>query len=150
MDRDIQNGLNTAVSLFNPALFDTSPIGTPPNLTSESLNAYLYLAAHFLVTALQTVGGLSIKAGVGSPGLRSQGEGIVSNKSAGGVSVGYVWPSTVTDNAALFQLTKTQYGQTYLQILLPRLVGNVSAVFGESADNSEVFPPSGGQGITGF
>lgn len=143
MDRDIQNSLNTASSMFNPALFETTLLGVPPNQTSESLNAYLYLTAHFLVTSLQAVGGLSAIAGAGSPGLRSSGEGIIGSKSAGGLSVSYVWPSTVTDSAALFQLTKTQYGQTYLQILLPRLVGNVAAVIGETAQSSD-FPISSG------
>ena len=134
-DLDIQQALNMASSLFNPALFDTSPVGAPPAVSSESLMAYLWCAAHFLVTSLQGSGavtgaGLSTVPG---RGVFQQGEGVVGNKSAGGVSVGFVWPSKITDNAALFQLTKTPYGQQYLQILMPRLVGNVAVVAGEIA-----------------
>lgn len=124
---DIQNALNMASGMFNPALFSTAPIGVPPNLTSEALMAYLNCSAHFLVTALQGVGGLGKIGG----GLNSQGEGIVGNKAVGGVSVGFVWPSMITSSPALFQFTKTIYGQAYLQILMPRLVGNVGLVFGE-------------------
>lgn len=138
---DIQNALNAASSVFNPCLFSTAPIGVAPAITSEALNAYLYAAAHFLVTGLQAVGGLGKVGG----GTNSQGEGVVGNKSVGGVSVGYVWPDTVTGSPVLFQFTKTTYGQTYLQMLMPKLVGNVSAVLGEvTGTPGEDFP------ITGF
>ena len=137
MDRDIQNALNAASSLFNPALFDTSPVGVLPSQTSESLIAYLNCAAHFMVTALQAVGGFSAKAGAGSPGINSQGEGVIGNKSGGGLSVGYSWPSMVTDSPILFQFTKTAYGMAYLQMLTPKLVGNVGAVIGETAQSSD-------------
>lgn len=141
-DADVQKALNVAATLYNPRLFDTTLIGVPPTVTSEALMAYLYLSAHFLVTALQAAGGLG-KVG---RGVFSQGEGVVGNKSGGGLSVGFVWPSSITDNAALFQLTKTVYGQEYLQILMPRLVGNVQAVFGEL--ESDVFP--GASAAPGF
>jgi len=137
MDRDIQSALNTANSLFNPALFDTTLIGAVPLQTSESLIAYLNCAAHFMVLALQAVGGPSMKAGAGSPGLRSQGEGVISSKSGGGLSASYSWPSTVTDSPVLFQFTKTDYGLVYLQMLMPRLVGNVGAVFGTGVEASD-------------
>lgn len=127
-DVDIQSALNMASSVFNPCLFDTSPIGVPPLITSEALMSYLNAAAHFLVTSIQAVGGLG-KVG---RGVFSQGEGIIGSKGVGGVNVGYVWPSTITDSAVLFQLTKTTYGQAYLQVLMTKLVGNVSAVLGET------------------
>lgn len=134
MDSDIQSALNMTSGVFNPALFSTAPIGVPPNLTSESLICYLNASAHFMVLSLQAVGGL----GKQGKGVSSQGEGIVGNKGVGGVSVGYVWPSTVTDNAFLFQFTKTSYGQAYLQVLMTRLVGNVGAVWGEGANTPNV------------
>lgn len=127
-DSDVQNALNVASGIFNPALFDTAPIGVAPDLTSEALMAYLNLSAHFLVTSIQGVGGL----GKQGKGVLSQGEGNVSSKGVGGVSVSYTWPDFVVNNPALFQLTKTTYGQLYLQVLMPRLVGNVSAVLGET------------------
>ena len=126
-DLDIQKGLNAASSLFNPCLFDTAPLGVAPLITSESLLAYLYLSAHFLVTSVQAAGGLG-KVGRGT---FSQGEGNVSSKGAGGVNIGFSWPSSITDNPALFQLAKTTYGQMYLQMLMPRLVGNIGIALGE-------------------
>lgn len=138
---DIQNALNATSSVFNPALFSTSPIGLAPNITSEALICYLNASAHFLVTALQGVGGLGKKGG----GLNSQGEGIVSSKSVGGVSVSFSWPAIITESAVLFQFTKTTYGQAYLQVLMTRLVGNVGAVFGEETG----FQPDANS-ITGF
>lgn len=125
---DIQNALNMASSIYNPRLFSTTPIGVPPNLTSEALIAYLQCSAHFLVTAIQGVGGLNKKGG----GTNSQGEGIVSSKNVGGVSVSFTWPQFITNSPALFQFTKTIYGQNYLQMLIPRLVGNVGVVAGET------------------
>lgn len=125
-DPDIQNALNFASTVFNPALFDTTPIGD----TSEAKMAYLYASAHFLVMALQAAGGLSaVNRGLG---VNSQGDGIVSSKSVGGVSVTFAWPSVVIDNPALYQFTKTSYGQMYLQILVLKLVGNVGLVSGQT------------------
>lgn len=129
-DLDIQNALNAADALFNPRLFSTAPIGVAPNQTSEALICYLNAAAHFLVTSLQAVGGL----GQAGRGVYSQGEGNVSSKSVGGVSVSFSWPSSITDSPALFQFTKTAYGMAYLQVLSTRLVGNVGAVAGEVAE----------------
>lgn len=137
---DIQNALNIASSAFNPSLFSTQPIGVPPNQTSEALQAYLYCSAHFLVTSIQGVGGLNKVGG----GLTSQGEGIVNNKSVGGVSVGFSWPAFITNSPTLSQFSKTIYGNLYLQILMPKLVGNVGAVLGEVlGPNDANFPVTG-------
>ena len=136
MDRDIQNGLNAAASLFNPSLFDTTLIGAPAAQTSESLTAYLNCAAHFMVLAIQAVGGLSVRMGAGSPGLMSQGEGVISNKSGGGLNASYTWPG-IASSSVLFQFTKTAYGLAYLQVLMPKLVGNVGTAAGETANSSD-------------
>ena len=141
MDRDIANALNSAYSLFNPTLFSTLLLGIAPNQTSESLNAYLYLSAHFLVLALQGVNGLTNKAGAGSPGLNSQGEGTITSKGGGGLNVGFSWPSMITDSPILSQLLRTQYGQTYLQILAPKLVGNMGVAAGETANSFDFRGP---------
>lgn len=130
MDKDIQAGLNAAYAVFNPSLFDTTQIGVSPNFTSEALTAYLNAAAHFVVTSLQAAGGLS--AVNRALGPNSQGEGMVTNKSVGGVSIGFTWPSMVTDSPALFQFTKTAYGLAYLQVLSLKLVGNVQTILGET------------------
>lgn len=128
-DTDIQAALNQASAMFNPTLFDTQPIGIAPLITNEALMAYLNLSAHIMVTALQGVGGLGQKG----RGVVSQGEGITSSKGVGGVSIGFSWPNVIADSPILFQLTKTTYGQAYLFALMPKLVGNVSAVGGETA-----------------
>lgn len=138
---DIQNALNTASSLFNPALFSTAPIGVPPNLTSEALTMYLYCAAHFLVTSIQGVGGLNKKGG----GLNAQGEGVVASKGVGGVNVSFSWPSFVTDSPVLSQFQKTTYGQIYLQTLMTKLVGNGAVVLGEVTGFQSFANP-----VTGF
>ena len=140
MDRDIQNGLNAAASMFNPGLFDTTLLGAAPNQTSESLRSYLNCAAHFMVQAIQAVGGLSIKMGAGSPGLMSQGEGTITNKSGGGLNASYSWPD-IDKSPTLFQFTKTAYGLAYLQVLMPKLVGNVGTAAGETADSSDFAGP---------
>lgn len=138
---DIQNALNSASSIFNPDLFDTTPIGAAPNFTSEALQAYLYNAAHWLVLSIQAVGGLNKKGG----GLNSQGEGVITSKSVGGVSVSYSWPSHVTDSPTLFSFTKTFYGNQYLLMLMPKLVGNVGVVAGETTGFQ-----SDANSVTGF
>lgn len=125
-DVDIQSGLNFASTVYNPSLFDTSPVGG----TSEAMLAYLYASAHFLVIALQAAGGLSAVSRYQGP--NSQGDGVITSKGVGGVNIGYTWPSLITDNPALYQFTKTSYGQSYLQILTLKLVGNVQVVAGEN------------------
>lgn len=133
-DSDIQNALNIASGVFNPDLFDTTQIGVTPNFTSEAMIAYLNASAHFMVTALQAVGGLG-KIG---KGVFSQGEGNVTNKGVGGVTVGFGWPAIITSSPVLFQFAKTTYGQAYLQVLMTRLVGNVGAVLGEVTGDPNV------------
>jgi hypothetical protein len=130
MDSDIQKGLNMASSVFNPSLFDTSPVGSAPNITSEALICYLNAAAHFMVLNIQAVGGL----GVMGQGVFSQGEGMITSKAAGGLNIMQSWPTVITDSPVLYALTKTAYGAQYLQVLMTRLVGNVGAVGGECAD----------------
>ncbi len=149
-DQDIQNGFNMANSVFNPALFDTTAIGEMPNLTSESLQAFLLASAHFVVSAIQNAGGLAGK-GAGTPsgaksparGVFSQGEGIMTNKGGGGLSVGMSWPAFIQDNAALFQFSTTKYGVQYLQLLALKLVGNV----GIAAGYNDILPGSAQSGV---
>lgn len=140
---DIQNSLNTAASTYNPSLFSTALIGIPPNQISEAITAYLYCAAHYLVTSIQGVGGLGKVGG----GMNSQGEGIITSKGVGGVNVSFSWPQSVTNSPVLSQFSKTVYGNLYLQMLMPKLVGNVSAVIGETAGDQGF---GGDFPVTGF
>lgn len=139
-DVDIQAALNFASTVFNPSLFDTTLVGLTGQETSEALMCYLNASAHFLVLSLQAAGGLAAVSRYQGP--NSQGDGIITNKSVGGVSIGYEWPALVIDNPALFQFTKTAYGQAYLQVLVLKLVGNVSVVAGPNAQTAMLNNPS--------
>ena len=126
-DVDIQNSLNMASALFNADLFDLTLVGISPNQTSEAKMAYLYVSAHILVSSIQSVGGL----GKSGKGVFSQGEGMITGKGAGGININFAWPAMITDSPLLFQFTKTAYGCKYLDLLTPKLVGNVGAIYGE-------------------
>ena len=118
-DSDITRAFNDAVPLFNGALFDTS----------TGKLAFLHSAAHFLVTNIQAVGGLSVhKFGLG---IENQADQVMSSKGVGGVSLSFVEPPpTVKNNPNLLQFWNTTYGQRYLSFLLPKLVGSFSVVEG--------------------
>ena len=115
-DADIERAINTSVPMFNPALFGA---------TDMQKQAALYLAAHTLVLIVRGAGGIKKKNGLSSTGSLP-----ISSKSAGPLSVGYSAPQEVLDNPALFQFMKTEYGQMYLQLLVPNLVGYIGIAGG--------------------
>jgi len=119
MDADVTNALNDATLVFNEGLFaDTLEIKT----------AFLFAAAHFLVLNVQAAGGLSaVNRG---RGVKSRGGGAIQNKAVDGVSVGFAVSPFVTDSPILSQFLRTDYGQKYLALVTPRLVGNVAVVSG--------------------
>ena len=116
-DADITAAINDAMTAYNPALFSGNEVPA----------AFLYAAAHFLVTNIQAVGGLS-----GIPtgrGILNQSEGALSSKGAGGLNISYVEPpSRVKDSPQLLQFWTTTYGQRYLGMVVPKMVGAVGAV----------------------
>jgi hypothetical protein len=118
-DADISRAISEAVGLYNPALF-TTEIGK---------TAFLYAAAHFLVTNVQAAGGLQ-----GRPeglGIDNQAQGILSSKSVGGVNISLVEPPDfVKRSAPLQQFWLTDYGKRYLSYLGPRIIGAIGAVEG--------------------
>jgi hypothetical protein len=63
-------------------------------------------------------------------GLGSSGTFPVNNKSAGPLSVGYQIPQDLANDPILHQFMNTKYGQRYLELLAPNLVGNVVSVQG--------------------
>lgn len=131
--QDIQLALNLVASqaYFNPDLFSTQPLGPAganPQTTEQTL-AFLYCSAHFLYLNVKTRGGLNAPAFKG--GLSSGPTGVVNSKSVGGVSVGYQWPEQIANDPMLFQFTRSAYGEMYLQMITPKLVGNVGVVDGE-------------------
>jgi hypothetical protein len=117
-DADITRALADANMLFNPGLWSTE----------EKPTVYGLLAAHFLVTNIQAAGGAS--PGNQGKGLASHGGGTVESKSVGGVSVGFAVPDFVRQNPILSQLMRTDYGQKFLMLIYPRLVGNVAVISG--------------------
>lgn len=117
-DADITKALNMADMVFNVDLWTG---------TAEAKIAFLYAAAHFLVLNLQTSGGLSDQF---QAGVDSNGGGVILNKSVGQVSVAYQLPDRLANDQILYQLQRTGYGQQYLQLVTPRLVGAGYAVGG--------------------
>lgn len=125
-DNDIQRAINEAGISFNPGLWDSSPLGS----TTEQTIVYLYVSAHFMTLNIQGAGGLSsVNRG---RGVKSSGGGTIQTKSVGSVSVGYVIPEDISGSPILGQFMRTDFGQKYLTLLWPRLVGNVGIVSGQS------------------
>lgn len=139
-NNDIIRALNEAGIMFNPCLWDTTtPIGT----SSEGGIAYMYLAAHLMVLNIQQMaGGLSaIQRG---KGVRNSAEGVAVSSGIGAASVTYqVPPPRVAENAILMDFFRTTFGQRYMAMIEPRLIGNVVTVSGRSPWNHGGFgnPP---------
>lgn len=119
MDADITNALNDASLVFNPGLWGDA---------LELKTAFLFISAHFLVLNIQAAGGLAgNNLGLG---VESAGGGSVQSKTVGPVTINYAIAPAISENAILNQFMRTDYGQKYLQLLTPRLVGNVAVVGG--------------------
>lgn len=114
-DADINQALTEAAFLFNTDIWDTTPTGDGPI-------AYCYLAAHIMVLNIQAAGGLSALGSEAQQGVNSQGQSPIASKSVGAVSVNYAL-SEVANSPILSQFMRTNYGQKYLALLMPRLVG---------------------------
>lgn len=112
-DQDITNAFQDAQYALNQALF-----GTDANITL----AYLYLTAHFLCQAISSAEG-GINGG-------SAGAFPVASRSVGSVSESYQIPDAYKDSPVLAGYAQTSYGIRYLQMILPKLVGNMTAVYG--------------------
>ena len=74
--------------------------------------AFLYLTAHYLVGDLN------------ANGLQSSGNGLISGKTVGNVSVNYVVPKWAEKESYSFYIT-TYYGLKYLTLTRPYRIGNV-------------------------
>lgn len=84
--------------------------------------AYLLMTAHMMVMALRG----------SSQGIAGQYEWLVSSKGVGSVSEGLSIPQKILDNPRFAMLTKTTYGARYLQLVLPRMIGQVFTEFGNT------------------
>ncbi len=114
---DVQRALDAVPPVFNATIWTDT----------EATQAYLFAAAHFLVLDIQTAGGLGA-----SEGLDSRGQGIIQQNSVGQVSVSYAIPEKIQNDPILNQFMQTGYGQRYLQMITPRLVGNMAVVSGRA------------------
>lgn len=106
LDADISKALLTAGINFNEGLWESQ---------SSFSTSYLYLSAHYLVD--------SIKAS--SSGLASQYSGNTTSKSVGNVSESYQIPDLIKNTPWLAGLYTSKYGEIFLNLITPRLVGNV-------------------------
>ncbi len=83
---------------------------------------YNLLAAHYMVIDLR----------MASQGIRGQYSWMEQSKSVGSVSASYAIPQRILDDPYFAMLTQTNYGAKYLQLLLPRLSGQVFIVAGRT------------------
>lgn len=110
-DQDINKAFIEAKMNFNAGLFDTD----------DNLKAvFLYLAAHYLCNDLQA----------SDEGITSTGYFTVSSRSVGSVSESYDIPAWMKADSNLSFFTTTRYGQKYLSLIKPLLIGNVGVYEG--------------------
>lgn len=108
-DLDITNAYAEACVTFNSTLFTSD---------DDMVLGYLYLAAHYLVNDLN------------AGGADSSSEGVVNSRSVGNVSESYTIPQWQLDSPIYSFYTKSSYGRKYLNMILPRLAGNMTTVAG--------------------
>ena len=112
LDSDIEKAYFQARQFFNPALFDNE---------NELLSYICYLIAHYLVIDIQ----------MSQEGVNSTGYYIPNHTTVGDVSESYSNPTdSQGDSFILYQLNQTRYGQKYLSLISPLLVGHFNSIRG--------------------
>jgi hypothetical protein len=110
-DFDITKAMSEAGINFNDGLFSSD---------DELRITFLYITAHYLVNDLQTA----------MEGVSSVGYFTVASRSVGSVSESYDIPAWMkTDPNLSFYMT-SRYGQKYLSLIKPLLIGNVQCYEG--------------------
>ena len=128
-DADIKNAMQDSMIVFNPILFSDS----------EGWQGFLYLSAHYVRINIEAAGGLQPE--VEGLGIENQAEQVLSGASTQGVNKNYVEPPDFVKRTPLFQqLWLTTYGQKYVAMVQPKLVGNVGIVAGPRDFNTEGQP----------
>jgi len=112
LDADITKAIAEAGAKFNPGL----GYGEDSAVTM----AFMYLAAHFLVENIK----------MSSAGLSGQIQQLVSSKSVGGISESYAIPEKFTKSPYTSMFLKNKYGERYLALSFPLIVGGVGLVEG--------------------
>jgi len=111
LDSDITKAFSEAMITFNQALFTSE--------TNIEIG-YLYLTAHYLVNDIRA----------SQAGISGTGSFPVASRSVGSVSEAYGIPDAYMKNPVFSFYTQSSYGLKYLNMVLPRLVGNVVSVEG--------------------
>lgn len=109
--KDINTAFVQAAANFNEALFASQ---------ATYAESFLLLSAHFLVVNITA----------SSQGLGGASQWTTQSKGAGNLQESFAIPPRIMRSPFLSQLSKTTYGMTYLQIILPLLSGNVGIVAG--------------------
>lgn len=118
-DADIANAMTDAMAVFNPGLFSVA----------DGWLGFLYVTAHYLRLNIEASGGL--QAEPEGLGVENQAEQVLTGKGVTGVNANYVDPPDfVKKTPLLLQLWLTTYGQKYVAMVQPKLVGNVGIVAG--------------------
>lgn len=113
LDTDIRRAFGEAVVTFNQALFDTC---------ESAKEAYLYLVAFYLAYDLS----LAQTGAYGQVGFPA------TEVRVGSVSEGYYVPKAYLENPVLGFYARNGFGLKYLNMVYPKLVGNVGVVAGWS------------------
>jgi hypothetical protein len=94
-------------SFFNPEFFGDQ---------NQFNNGFLLLSAHYMVMNIRRA----------SQGMKGQFGFLQNNKSAG-ITVGIEIPQRIKDNPDFAWLCQTNYGSTYLHMIIPQLTGQMWA-----------------------
>jgi hypothetical protein len=113
LDSDITKSIAEAQFNINEGLFADQ---------SEYLMGFMYLTAHFLVMDLRAA----------SQGISGSYSWMTTSKSVGSVSEGIEVPDFIKNNPTIFMYSKTPYGAKYINLLIPRIIGNMFSVFGNT------------------
>jgi len=115
-DKDITRAIDDALTMYNPDLWG-DPIAAK--------QAFYYLVAHHLSCNINASGGL----GNSGQGVNSGADFPVASKSAGPLSISFSIPQILLENPVVQGLLKTRYGQKYLDMVIPYLIGGTGVAW---------------------
>lgn len=126
--RDFPYGSDPATSVLDADIvkaFGQTNVNLNQNLFSSQEDytiGYMLLAAHFLVIDLR----------MASQGIAGAYSWVTTSKSVGSVSEAFQIPERIMNNPEFAMLAQTNYGAKYLQLLLPRLTGQMWNAYGST------------------
>lgn len=112
-DSDITRAFAEAQVTFNQGLFSSDP---------NTKMGYLYATAHYLVNDINAA----------RNAFSSNGAFPLTSRSVGSVSESYAIPDRYLKDPILSFYTRSSYGLKYLNLILPKLTGNVQSVYGST------------------